>query len=76
MQSCNQIYIPPAPETTPEARSSQKPYECDDCDKSFRTSGHLARHRRVHVGDRHHACPFPGCKTRCSRKDNLTQQCV
>ncbi|KAJ6502752.1 hypothetical protein C8R47DRAFT_917913, partial [Mycena vitilis] len=53
-----------------------KPYDCDDCDKSFRTSGHLARHLRVHVGDRHHVCPFPGCKTRCSRKDNLTQQCV
>ncbi|KAJ6472337.1 hypothetical protein C8R47DRAFT_727332 [Mycena vitilis] len=73
MQHSNQIYIPPAPEATPGSHSEQKPYHCDDCDKTFRTSGHLARHRRVHVGDRQYACSFPGCSTRCSRKDNLAQ---
>ncbi|KAJ7652676.1 hypothetical protein DFH06DRAFT_905103, partial [Mycena polygramma] len=51
-----------------------KPYVCDDCDKAFATSGKLARHRRVHEEHKEYACSFPGCTTRCSRKDNLAQQ--
>ncbi|KAK7041328.1 hypothetical protein R3P38DRAFT_2512652, partial [Favolaschia claudopus] len=38
------------------------------------TTGHLARHARIHTGERNHRCPFPGCDTRCSRRDNLRQQ--
>ncbi|KAJ6489887.1 hypothetical protein C8R45DRAFT_752039, partial [Mycena sanguinolenta] len=51
-----------------------KPFICDDCEKSFATSGHLTRHQRVHTGEMNYACTFPGCTTRCSRKDNLRQQ--
>ena len=47
---------------------------CTTCSKAFTTSGHLARHIRVHTGERNHKCPFPGCETRCSRQDNLQQQ--
>ncbi|KAF8308807.1 hypothetical protein DL93DRAFT_2046619, partial [Clavulina sp. PMI_390] len=47
---------------------------CQTCSKAFTTSGHLARHIRVHTGERNHKCPFPGCETRCSRQDNLQQQ--
>ncbi|KAF7325652.1 hypothetical protein MKEN_00415100 [Mycena kentingensis (nom. inval.)] len=48
-------------------------HHCDHCNKPFLTSGHLARHLRTHTGERAHACTFPGCTTRCSRKDNLAQ---
>lgn len=53
---------------------SKKKHQCQICERAFSTSGHLARHTRVHTGERNHKCPFPGCDTRCSRQDNLQQQ--
>ncbi|KAG6373890.1 hypothetical protein JVT61DRAFT_6043 [Boletus reticuloceps] len=58
----------PAPQS-----GSKKKHVCSTCDRGFTTSGHLARHLRVHTGERNHKCPFPGCETRCSRQDNLQQ---
>ncbi|KAJ8595792.1 hypothetical protein M405DRAFT_849582 [Rhizopogon salebrosus TDB-379] len=54
--------------------NGKKKHVCPTCDRGFTTSGHLARHLRVHTGERNHKCPFPGCETRCSRQDNLQQQ--
>lgn len=54
----------------------KKKHVCQTCARAFTTSGHLARHARVHTGERNHKCPFPGCETRCSRQDNLQQQYV
>ncbi|KAF8602246.1 hypothetical protein BDV93DRAFT_444626, partial [Ceratobasidium sp. AG-I] len=51
----------------------KKKHVCMTCSRPFSTSGHLARHTRVHTGERNHKCPFPGCETRCSRQDNLQQ---
>lgn len=56
-----------------EPRQRRK-HRCAECDKSFTTSGHLARHIKMHTGERAHKCPFPGCETACSRQDNLQQQ--
>ena len=58
------------------ANGAKKKHVCPTCDRGFTTSGHLARHARVHTGERNHKCPFPGCETRCSRQDNLQQQYV
>lgn len=54
----------------------KKKHVCSTCSRAFTTSGHLARHTRIHTGERNHKCPFPGCETRCSRQDNLQQQSV
>lgn len=64
--------------TSSRASSSQhkKKHLCPICERGFSTSGHLARHSRVHTGERQHKCPFPGCETACSRQDNLQQQYV
>ncbi|KAF8555554.1 hypothetical protein OG21DRAFT_1507564 [Imleria badia] len=57
----------------PAQSGPKKKHVCGTCDRGFTTSGHLARHLRVHTGERNHKCPFPGCETRCSRQDNLQQ---
>lgn len=61
---------PPAASAVP---APKRRHVCHTCDRTFTTSGHLARHTRVHTGERNHKCPFPGCETRCSRQDNLQQ---
>ncbi|ODV63939.1 C2H2-type zinc finger protein ASCRUDRAFT_19013, partial [Ascoidea rubescens DSM 1968] len=48
-------------------------YKCKICEKSFTTSGHLARHSRIHTGERKHVCPYPGCDSRFARQDNCMQ---
>lgn len=66
---------PPQSPSISQSNSSatKKKHLCPTCDRAFTTSGHLARHSRVHTGERNHKCPFPGCETRCSRQDNLQQ---
>ena len=65
---------PPLPDTQLSNPKSARRHVCSTCERAFSTSGHLARHTRVHTGERNHKCPFPGCETRCSRQDNLQQQ--
>lgn len=48
-------------------------YQCKICSKFFTTSGHLARHTRIHTGVKNHVCPFEGCNARFSRQDNCMQ---
>ncbi|TID29020.1 hypothetical protein CANINC_002168 [Pichia inconspicua] len=48
-------------------------YKCLKCNKGFTTSGHLARHNRIHTGVKNHVCPFQGCQSRFSRQDNCMQ---
>ncbi|KAJ4468318.1 hypothetical protein J3R30DRAFT_3560865 [Lentinula aciculospora] len=62
-----------ATSTPNQGQSARKRHVCPTCERCFTTSGHLARHSRVHTGEKNHKCPFPGCDTRCSRQDNLQQ---
>ncbi|KAJ3039801.1 transcriptional repressor [Rhizophlyctis rosea] len=51
----------------------KKRHYCDECEKSFTTSGHLARHKRIHSGIKPFDCPLPECDSRFSRQDNMMQ---
>ncbi|ODQ52937.1 hypothetical protein SAICODRAFT_40911, partial [Saitoella complicata NRRL Y-17804] len=48
-------------------------YTCLSCHKSFTTSGHLARHNRIHTGEKNFVCPQEGCGAKFSRQDNCMQ---
>ncbi|PWN94184.1 hypothetical protein FA10DRAFT_223554, partial [Acaromyces ingoldii] len=53
----------------------KKRYPCayEGCEKTFSTSGHAARHHRIHTGQKPFHCTFPGCKAVFSRQDNSLQ---
>ena len=36
--------------------TNEKPYECDVCEKSFRTSGDLKSHMRIHTNEKPYEC--------------------
>lgn len=53
-----------------QSKGSKRRYECATCGKTFTTSGHVARHNRIHTGEKNFECPEPGCSQRFSRQDN------
>ncbi|KAJ1765468.1 hypothetical protein LPJ74_006336 [Coemansia sp. RSA 1843] len=55
--------------------TGKRKYKCvfAGCGKAFTTSGHLARHQRIHTGEKNFPCLFPGCTSRFSRQDNMMQ---
>lgn len=56
----------------PVVQGGKKRYPCNHpgCDKTFSTSGHAARHNRIHTGQKPYKCTFPGCEASFSRQDN------
>ncbi|EJS44259.1 nrg1p [Saccharomyces arboricola H-6] len=56
-----------------EDLEQRRKYICKTCARGFTTSGHLARHNRIHTGEKNHCCPYKGCTQRFSRHDNCLQ---
>ncbi|KYN22636.1 Early growth response protein 3 [Trachymyrmex cornetzi] len=52
-------------------RAQHKPFSCDLCTLAFTRASHLARHRRVHTGERPFACSI--CPRMFARQDKLKQ---
>lgn len=69
MSSAVSSTVSPTVSTTSPVRR----YRCKTCARSFTTSGHLARHTRIHTGERKYVCPHEDCKARFSRQDNCMQ---
>lgn len=74
--SVGTISNPPSPKSSssanPVIKRSSRRYTCH-CGKSFTTSGHLARHTRIHTGEKNYVCPEANCGARFSRQDNCMQ---
>jgi uncharacterized Zn-finger protein len=41
------------------------------CNQTFSTQGHMARHLKIHTGEKSHVCPIMDCDRRFTRKDNM-----
>ncbi|CCE82571.1 Piso0_002301 [Millerozyma farinosa CBS 7064] len=68
------------PSPAPSTESSNEPIKkekrrhvCNVCSRYFTTSGHLARHNRIHTGEKRYECPWPSCDARFARQDNCMQ---
>ncbi|KAF9402694.1 hypothetical protein BGZ94_004846 [Podila epigama] len=82
-ESCRRMSDPTGSPSTSNAdntsasasTSIKRKYSCSfpGCNKCFTTSGHLARHNRIHTGERNFACPMPNCQSKFSRQDNMMQ---
>ena len=56
------------------SHSDERPYQCPNCQLSFKTPHHLARHQNnVHIGERDHICNFcsKGFKTSSALKEHV-----
>ncbi|KAJ2891761.1 regulatory region nucleic acid binding [Coemansia aciculifera] len=75
MTACAPGYNPHMVAPAGTKTMAKRRYRCsfEHCGKAFTTSGHLARHQRIHTGEKNFACQYPGCSSRFSRQDNMMQ---
>ncbi|XP_063995469.1 zinc finger protein 473-like isoform X2 [Diachasmimorpha longicaudata] len=57
--------------TQTKNKSQYKPFQCDRCTLAFTRASHLARHHRVHTGERPFGCSL--CPRMFARQDKLKQ---
>ncbi|KAK5958679.1 hypothetical protein OHC33_000522 [Knufia fluminis] len=55
-----------------KAEPAVKSFNCTTCNKAFARRSDLARHERIHTGDRPHKCDYPNCGKEFIQRSALT----
>ncbi|KAK1755716.1 zinc finger protein with KRAB and SCAN domains 3 [Echria macrotheca] len=63
---------PPAGGQAQQQAPPPKAYPCSTCGKGFARRSDLARHERIHSGDRPHVCDYPNCGKQFIQRSALT----
>ena len=61
----------------PALYAAERRYICTwkDCEYSSLSSGHLARHLRIHTGEKPFTCDWPGCTYAAAQRGHLAAHC-
>ncbi|KAK0614514.1 hypothetical protein B0T14DRAFT_499766 [Immersiella caudata] len=72
------LRLPDASASASASPENPKRYPCPyreshNCPKTFTTSGHAARHAKIHEGKKSVPCSYPGCTKKFKRVDGMKQ---